>query len=212
MNIEFLAHRGLWNHKDEKNSMVALYRALDDGFGLETDIRDFEGELVISHDIPTGSPMHLDRLLHYYRSSGYVSTIALNIKADGLQKKLRQMIEEFSLSQYFVFDMSIPDTLGYMGAGLRTFVRRSELENHPELTRQSQGIWLDELTAPWVDARVIVEESKDVDALCIVSCELHGREYQKQWQEIRKAKISNSVCRNILLCTDLPNEARNYFK
>lgn len=212
MNIEFLAHRGLWNAKDEKNSMAALCRGLDEGFGLETDIRDFEGELVISHDMPTGSPMHLDRLLHYYRSGGYVSTIALNIKADGLQKKLRQMLEKYSVSQYFVFDMSIPDTLSYLNAGMHTFVRRSELENHPELSRRSQGIWLDELTGPWIDARTIIEESKGADTLCIVSGELHGREYQGQWIDIRDAISSDCVCSNFLLCTDFPNEARNYFK
>lgn len=117
--------------------MVALSRALDEGFGLETDIRDFAGQLVISHDMPEGTPLHLDRLLQYYCAGGYTSTVALNIKADGLQTKLRQLLDQYSCSRYFVFDMSVPDMLSYLDAGIRTFIRRSEFERYPELAHAS---------------------------------------------------------------------------
>ncbi|MDC0985834.1 hypothetical protein OAS67_00835 [Alphaproteobacteria bacterium] len=211
MTIEILGHRGVWKNNEDKNSMSALCRALDNGFGIETDIRDFGGELIISHDLPTGSPIHLDEFLHYYRRGGYDSTIALNIKADGLQNKLRESLEKYFVSQYFVFDMSIPDSLGYLNEGIRTFIRRSELENHPELVHQSQGIWLDELTLPWIDKQVIIEVSKDVDTICIVSAELHRREHLDQWKTIRDAKASGGISSNMLLCTDFPNEAKEYF-
>ena len=47
-----LAHRGLWFCEEEKNSSNALFKALDLGFGIETDVRDLCGELIISHDPP----------------------------------------------------------------------------------------------------------------------------------------------------------------
>ena len=48
-----LAHRGLWQNVAAKNSISSIKLALVNGFGLETDIRDLDGELVISHDPTT---------------------------------------------------------------------------------------------------------------------------------------------------------------
>ena len=50
-----LAHRGIFNCEKEKNSQRALSMALVNGFGIETDIRDLGGRIVISHDPPEHS-------------------------------------------------------------------------------------------------------------------------------------------------------------
>jgi len=47
-----LAHRGAWTVPKERNSAEALKRALKSGFGIETDLRDLDGTVVISHDPP----------------------------------------------------------------------------------------------------------------------------------------------------------------
>ena len=45
-----IAHRGLWKKPSEKNSKLALFKALENGFSIETDIRyDKDIGLVISH-------------------------------------------------------------------------------------------------------------------------------------------------------------------
>ena len=36
----------------KKNTLSAFTRAFDNGFGVETDLRDYNGTLVISHDVP----------------------------------------------------------------------------------------------------------------------------------------------------------------
>ena len=46
-----LSHRGYWKDVNEKNQQVSFERSFSLGFGTETDIRDYKGELVISHDI-----------------------------------------------------------------------------------------------------------------------------------------------------------------
>ena len=51
--IEVISHRGLWKKLEEQNTIEAFYDSLEAGFGIETDIRDNCGDLVISHDIPT---------------------------------------------------------------------------------------------------------------------------------------------------------------
>ena len=49
--MKILCHRGAWSFEVEKNSMAALKKALSLGYGFESDLRDYRGELVISHDI-----------------------------------------------------------------------------------------------------------------------------------------------------------------
>ena len=49
--MRILSHRGYWNDKIEKNSLLALKTALEKGYGFESDVRDYMGNLVISHNI-----------------------------------------------------------------------------------------------------------------------------------------------------------------
>jgi len=101
--MEYLAHRGAWSNRVDQNSFAALCDALDKGFGLETDIRDLNGKLVISHDLPTaGLAMPLEQLLEYYSQGCFTSSLALNIKADGLQDSLSRMLKKYNIQNYFV--------------------------------------------------------------------------------------------------------------
>ena len=57
--LKIIAHRGFWLEKSEQNSLKAFKKAFENGFGVETDVRDFNGELVISHDIATKNALPL---------------------------------------------------------------------------------------------------------------------------------------------------------
>ena len=61
--MELLAHRGFWRTPAEKNAEAAFRRAFDAGYGIETDVRDRLGELVVSHDPATGGEMTLAAFL-----------------------------------------------------------------------------------------------------------------------------------------------------
>lgn len=210
--MEFLAHRGFWFHREERNTLAALCRALDEGYGLETDIRDLNGKLVISHDTPRSScALPIDILFKYYANGGYESTLALNIKSDGLQELLLNKIQEYNIAHYFVFDMSIPDTLGYFQRNMNTFIRRSDIESHPEIAEKAEGTWLDELITPWINAHAIMEASKLTNAVCIVSSELHQRTHNFQWAQIENALSLGCPSDKLLLCTDIPHEAKKVF-
>ena len=53
--MEILAHRGYWNSNIANNSEEALFGALKNGYGFESDIRDYMGRMVISHNIADSS-------------------------------------------------------------------------------------------------------------------------------------------------------------
>ncbi|MDT9338048.1 hypothetical protein VV11_000665 [Trichodesmium erythraeum 21-75] len=88
--MKFLSHRGFWKTKKEQNTLVAFKKSFMDGFGCELDIRDCEGQLVISHDLPTKPYLLLETVFQNYKNINCDVPIAINIKADGLQILLKE--------------------------------------------------------------------------------------------------------------------------
>ena len=54
--MKIISHRGLWRTVNEQNSLTAFSKSFSHGFGIELDVRDFNNEILISHDMP--SEMH----------------------------------------------------------------------------------------------------------------------------------------------------------
>ncbi|MCB1772767.1 MAG: hypothetical protein KDI88_04060 [Gammaproteobacteria bacterium] len=207
--MKILAHRGDWSVRGEHNSRVAFERAFDGGFGVETDVRDYCGELVISHDVPQAGAMPFREFLSIYRRYPSAGTLAVNIKADGLQSRVKAELAEHSVTDYFVFDMSVPDTLGYVRDGIRFFTRVSELEKTPALYEDAAGVWLDMFFSEWADVQAMSAFLQDGKDLCIVSPELHGRDYHAFWQMLKVSGIDEKA--GCMICTDEPGKAARYF-
>ena len=209
--MQILSHRGFWTQPAEKNSFAALERSLLRGFGLETDFRDLDGELVVSHDPPRAGAMRAAEFFALYRRVNNPDLpLALNIKADGLQALLKLLLDEAGIDNYFVFDMSVPDTLQWARAGMPYFVRHSEYEPEPVCYEGAAGVWLDEFKGHWIGAGLIDHHLSAGKRVCIVSPELHGRRHQPVWEDYRSfgALLENP---GLMLCTDLPEEARKFF-
>jgi hypothetical protein len=205
--VDILAHRGYWGSNIEKNSLPSFKKALERGYGIETDIRDSDGGLVISHNIPTGNENNLEELLYHYKSNDCNSMLALNIKSDGLSENLELLIKKYGIENYFIFDMSIPDTIPYFKKNINVYTRHSDIETTPLLYEQSSGIWLDMFFEDWVTEDVINNHIKLGKRICLVSPELHGRKYYDFWN---KLKVMNLAC-EIMICTDYPNKAERFF-
>lgn len=216
-----IAHRGWWLESVEKNTVTAFKKALEAGFGIETDIRDLNGTLVIAHDMPTleTNPMTVDQFFELYNQYATKHTtppmLALNIKCDGLAKPLAQLIKQYGIQRYFVFDMSIPDTLHYIREGLSTFTRWSDIEPEPLLLNHCAGIWIDAFYSDWVTFPLnLPEQSQNTKNLCFVSSELHRRnQYQQTWLQWQTALSNHPTIptEHLFLCTDFPMEAFTFF-
>ena len=126
--MEVLSHRGFWKTAVEKNKAVAFRHSFELKVGIETDVRDSLGQLVISHDPPTGGEMLFEHFLGIYTEYGLSLPLALNIKSDGLQMALKDILNKYLVRNYFVFDMSIPDALLYKREDFNVFTRQSEYE------------------------------------------------------------------------------------
>jgi glycerophosphoryl diester phosphodiesterase len=205
-----ISHRGYWNNNNEKNSLEAFHRSFKKGFGTETDIRDYKGEIVISHDIPNGQNIFLKEFLEIYIQYKAFLPIAFNIKADGLQYKLKELLNYYKINNYFVFDMSVPDGIGYINENLTIFTRHSEYESSPAIYQLSNGVWIDQFNTNWIDEEVIEFHQYNKKKICIVSPELHKRPYINFWEELKKMNNKLDLSK-VMLCTDHPEEARVFF-
>lgn len=214
MDLDFrariLAHRGYWKTEDEKNSLVAFDRALDLGFGIETDVRDHGGELVISHDVPVGSCMPFSEFLNLYSAKNATGCLALNIKADGLASRLVQELGNANVKNYFVFDASVPDFIQLAAAGLRSFIRLSDVEADLSLQGQAGGAWLDSMYNEYFPAEKLVWAKDQFEHVAVVSPELHRRPHLDAWNQWRM-NVDFAEENTLMLCTDMPEAALQFF-
>lgn len=212
--MQFLAHRGFWFDSSgkvlEKNSLASMRRAFDCGFGIEIDLRDAAGRIVVSHDLPDGTEYPFEEVLKIYPAEKNL-LMALNIKSDGLQAELATLLRRYNIRSFFVFDMSIPDTIGYMREGVRYYTRQSEYEPEPALYEQANGVWVDIFLQDWPESGVLERHLNSNKAVCLVSPELHRREQYDFWDKIKGSGLIERFPETLSLCTDYPEEAQRFF-
>lgn len=207
--MRVLSHRGFWATKAERNRPEAFRRSFAEGFGTELDLRDLAGSLVVSHDPPQEGAMLAAEMLGLHARLGPDLTLALNIKADGLQALLRPLLDRFSVADAFVFDMSIPDTLHWLRADVPVFTRHSDVEETPVLYREAAGVWLDGFRGDWWSADTVRRHLDAGKRVCIVSPDLHGRDPRATWEALAAKDLPADG--RVMICTDHPVEARELF-
>jgi hypothetical protein len=205
MNI--ISHRGYWVTAMEKNRPEAFRRSFEAGFGTETDLRDRAGKLVIAHDMAGADDITLDDMLGLLACRKL--PLALNIKADGLGAVLAERMRAGGHTQWFTFDMAVPDMLAQLNLGLPVYTRVSEYEQPPICYDRATGVWLDGFTEDWFKPQDIFTFLRDNKQVCIVSPELHGRDPAAIWQMLRTSTAAAHP--SLMLCTDLPERAASFF-
>ncbi len=237
--IEIIEHRGGWcetfnelKYKTLQNSLQAFCKSFQRGHGVELDIRDARGKLVISHSMANGNEISFEEFLDIYNMHKNVGTLALNIKSTEIQKEIKKSLEKYNVHNYFTFDMSIPDTLKYTNERLHYYIRHSEYEIDPQifspyLYKKATGVWLDQFHKPpdnisWITIEVMKQHLDLGKRIAIVSPELHtwgklatDRLYKKTWMQYKQyfldLSYSNYDLKNIAICTDFPIEAEKFF-
>lgn len=208
--MHILSHRGYWGESIRKNSSEAFDRSFRLGFGTETDFRDHNGKLVISHDPPSGNCLYVADFLREFTEIDKSLPLAINIKADGLQRDIKDALDAYSIKNYFLFDMSVPDAIVSLKNGLTIFTRQSDVETAPYLYKEAAGVWLDAFfDDSWINGESIIRHLDAGKRVCVVSPELHGREHLMLWERIFKSGIHSHP--ELMLCTDIPEEAQAFF-
>ena len=161
----FIAHR---------INTVAELKALPTEFGVELDLRDSSGELILQHDPFIEGEKFSDYIAHYQHG-----TMILNIKSERIEHKVLELVQKHNITDYFFLDSSIPMIYLLSNMGERkSAVRFSEIESI-----ETALLMADKVNWVWVDCfnrLPISQESyqrlKQAGLkLCLVSPELQGR-------------------------------------
>lgn len=191
------AHRGLWSTLGSQNSAASIKSASDLDFGIETDLRAFGPNVILSHDVPVNK-----FAFNSFEFTGFRNRFALNIKEDGLQGHLQSLRTWMLETNSFLFDGSIPEMLKYRALDFPLALRLSEFEK--TLPWSSEVIWLDAFHEDWWLKDLISKPVQGVNEFVVVSPELHGRDPRYVWDFVKETAVKGSV--KFSICTDRPLE------
>jgi glycerophosphoryl diester phosphodiesterase len=208
VSIHAIAHRGLWEHKDQQNTVQSCNASFAKNFGVEIDLRKINNKIVISHDHPISidAENDIENFFSKQKFDNESPYIFFDIKEAGLVSDIDSLITKYSILNYFVFDMSVVDHVSYIKRNIKTLSRLSKYEaSNTYLAEKASGICLDLFEENTIDFSSLKLDKKR--PIFVISPELHKLEYKKLWEQIKEVEENYQV----YLCTDFPDEAVEYF-
>ena len=191
--MNFISHR--------RNTTEEL-KATPTEYGIEVDIRSDNGQLIIHHD-PFAKGEDFEEWIKHYQHG----TLILNIKEEGLEAHLINLMKQYGITDYFFLDQSFPFLIKWSKLGeRRCAVRVSEFESiETALTLAGKIDWV------WVDCfthfslgNQDAKRLQDVGfKLCLVSPELQGRPAETAIPELAKILTDRQIVANAI-CTKKP--------
>jgi hypothetical protein len=185
-----------------RRNTIAELQATPKEYGVEVDIRSDNTQLIIHHD-PLTPGEKFEAWLKYYQHG----TLILNVKEEGLEPRLIELMRQYQISDYFFLDQSFPFLVKWANLGERhCAVRVSEFESiETALTLANKINWV------WVDCftrfPLMGGEAKRLqDAgfkLCLVSPELQGRSAETEIPQLASLLRDRSI-QPEAICTKNP--------
>ena len=187
--MKLIAHR--------RNTVVEL-QSTDSKFGIEVDVRSSGQRLIIHHD-PFVEGTDFVEWIESYRHG----TLILNVKEEGLEARLIDLMEEKGIDDYFFLDQSFPFLIKWSKAGeRRCAVRVSEFESVESamiLAGRVDWVWVDCFTRFPLSNSDATRLQGAGFKLCVVSPELQGRNAETEVPILydimsERQIIPNAVC------------------
>src|SRR3989344_7403892 len=140
--------------------------------GVEVDVRDFNGKLILNHD-----PFQKGENLENYLKEFKHKFIIFEIKSEGIERNVIRIAKKYRIENYFLLSVTYPFVNSLASEGFRRLsVRFSEYEGL-EMAKSMKGkiewVWVDTFSKLPFDKKSY-NEIKDFK-ICLVSPERWGR-------------------------------------
>ena len=185
-----------------RNTLAELI-ATPEQYGIEVDIRSYGDKLVIHHD-PFVEGEHFESWIAQYRHG----TLILNVKEEGLEARLIDLMKAHGIDDYFFLDQSFPFLVKWSRLGEhRCAVRVSEFESVDtalSLAGKVDWVWVDCFTRFPLDGGDAARLKDAGFRLCLVSPELQGRDAALEIPQMIRLLAEQGIVADAV-CTKRPD-------
>ena len=192
--MQIIAHR--------KNTIAELSQTPSQ-FGIEVDIRSWGEGLTTHHDPFVKGEDFSEWLKHYQHS-----LLILNVKEEGLEARLIELMKKHGIENYFFLDQSFPFLVKWAKLGeKRLAVRVSEYESIDtalSLKDKVNWIWVDCFTRFPLNANTAKQLKEANFKICLVSPELQGRNAELEIPALQKLLKAENITPDAV-CTKRPD-------
>ncbi len=169
--------------------------------GVEIDVRSMDGELIVQHD-----PFKNGEKLSDWICSFRHKLLILNVKEEGLEEIIIEILASFKITSYFFLDQSFPSL--YKLSRVKPEVcstRASEFESIESAKLLNPGwVWFDSHTANWDYLSNSLESLRGTSIkTCLVSPELQRPNYEQEVIELKSMINARSIHFDAI-CTKFP--------
>lgn len=147
-------------------------------FGVEIDLRDKDGTLILQHDPFKDGENFMDWCQEYKHA-----LLICNIKSEGIEWKVQEILKQFNIDKYFFLDSSMPMIMKLIKSGETNIaIRYSEVEKDCDyFLGKCKWLWVDCFTT----YPEVPKKYKDGYKICRVGPNLQGHSWniEEQWKE-----------------------------
>ena len=181
---------------------ISKLKKIPSCFGVEIDVRSKNNNLILNHD-PFENGEKLLNWLKFYSHC----LLIINIKEEGLERRILKLLKKFKIKNFFFLDQSFPFLIKYSKFLLKkTAVRFSEIESVETVInskKKAKWVWVDFFNKKPISKTNFKKLKKAKMKICYVSPELQGEKNVKNIQKfIKQIKLNNLYPEAV--CTKLP--------
>ena len=180
---------------------------VDSTYGVEIDLRSQNQEIIISHDPYTSDSILFSEWIKFYKHN----MLILNIKEEGIEQKVFEIIKNANIKEFFFLDQSFPFIVKTLVSGeSRTAIRFSDYESFNTLERAfhlpqptPNWVWVDSFTGNWEHLAELPKIKSMGYKVCLASPELHQRSLNPELTYILENTNSTQID---AVCTKFPEK------
>ncbi len=187
--MEIIIHRA---------NTIKKLKKISTNYGAEIDLRSSSNDIILSHE-PFKKGEIFNNWLKFYSHK----TLILNIKEEGLEKKILKILKKHNIKNFFLLDQSFPFLIKYSTKFLsKTAGRISEyesIETIKKIKNKIKWVWVDCFSRfPLSKNKYNILKRMNLK-LCYVSPELQGVYDTKKIRKfiiflLRKKMFPDAVC------------------
>ena len=188
-NTQFICHR---------INTISELKNIPTMFGIELDLRDNNGDIIVTHDPFTSGESFCEYIQHYKHSH-----IILNIKSERIEPECLRLLDAYDIRNYFFLDSSFPmiyqlnQTFNNSNIACR-FSEYEPIENYIHSHSFVKWVWVDCFNQQPLDECSYKVIQNYGGKICIVSPELQSQ--PNKIIEYRDYFIQNEIVPNAICC------------